>query len=187
MKLQGESIHVHYGVPASFEIRRVRQLRRGLVGKALWHWWMRRAVRRHEPALVYGRDIRGLLAVARSGVPLVCEAHFLPDRIHLYEELFAMSNFERLVVISQALRDDFTASYPDLDPRRMKVEHDVAPRALRVHVPRQGDPGVRPPRPARDPGPRAQRTASSPRRARARSVLEGLALGIDSAAGPASR
>ena len=125
-RLDGESIHAHYGVPESFDIRPIRQLRRNRSGKALWRWKIRSAVLRHRPDLVYGRDIRGLLAMAGTGVPLVCEAHFLPERVDLYEKLFALTNFRRLVVISRALGNDFTAHYPGLDPSQIQVESDAA-------------------------------------------------------------
>jgi glycosyltransferase involved in cell wall biosynthesis len=81
------------------------------------------------PDLFYGRDIYSLLAVASTSVPLIYEAHTPPQnglRKYLENKLIQYSNFKRIVVISNALRQEYLNLFLTLNPQKVLVAHDGA-------------------------------------------------------------
>ena len=86
-----------------------------------------------EPDLVYGRHLLSLSVASRWGVPVILEAHQAPTRLERLVErrLFRRRNFARLVVISEALRDEYCRCHPGLPAGRILVAPDAAdPPAL---------------------------------------------------------
>ena len=81
-----------------------------------------------EPDLVYGRHLLSLCVAARWGVPVFFETHQAPSRIERLVErrLFRCPNFARLVVISEALRDEYRRCHPDLPAQQILVAPDAA-------------------------------------------------------------
>jgi len=125
------NVFEYYGCAAAFDICLPTRVKDGIVGKLLHPLKVASHVK-HEsshPDLLYGRHLYSLVALARSGFPMVYEAHTLPrssvDR-HLQAWMFRLKNFRRLVVISEALRRDYRTSYPWLDDVDVIVAHDGA-------------------------------------------------------------
>ncbi len=81
-----------------------------------------------EPDLVYGRHLLSLSVAARWGVPVLFEAHQAPSRLERLVErrLFRRPNFARLVVISEALADEYRRCHPGLAAQRILVAPDAA-------------------------------------------------------------
>lgn len=119
-----------YGVDTDMDIRKIpRRLSRWL------RWWdysttAASAMARPSPCtLLYSRYAAGLVRPALAGIPFVIEAHApargTSGRI-LLAWLLGRRNFQRLVVISAALKEMFCADFPGLAPERIVVAHDGA-------------------------------------------------------------
>jgi glycosyltransferase involved in cell wall biosynthesis len=108
-------------------------------------WRVRRAVwRQASPDLYYARNPLALAAVCQSGVPFIYEAHAIPsraDRRCLERWLLRQPNCRGLVVITQALRDDLRALYPEVGRMPCIVAPDGADVPLRSQVWRKAWPG----------------------------------------------
>jgi glycosyltransferase involved in cell wall biosynthesis len=118
----------YYGVPGSFEIIRLPRPRRRGGGLALALNTLREVRRRGLPDLFYGRHLASLLGAKAFRRPLIYEAHSTPGSSPLaFAEgvLFRSRRFERLVVISEALRQEYLRRYPMLEGR-VVVAHDAA-------------------------------------------------------------
>ncbi len=84
------------------------------------------------PDVIYGRYIYGLTALALRDpkTPIYFEAHCLPSNIAQYScerFIFSRPNFKGLIVISQALKDDYLKRYSkQLTADQIHVAHDGA-------------------------------------------------------------
>lgn len=122
--------HAHYGVAPEFEIIRIP----APPGRRLRDVWLPMASlwalkRRPLPHVLYSRDSTFLAAAAHTGLPMVYEAHEPPHsgiNRAIKRWLFGRRNFERLVVISRALGEEYLARFPSLPPDRLLVAHDGA-------------------------------------------------------------
>ncbi|HRQ37755.1 MAG TPA: glycosyltransferase family 4 protein [Chloroflexota bacterium] len=102
-----------YGVEPNFEIIKLpRPEHRG--GGVLYTYgqWqlLRQWVQKRDALLVYSRDLWGGWLAVRQGFSVVFEAHGMPDgdlSQRLMRQMINSATFRRLVVISQALADDF--------------------------------------------------------------------------------
>jgi len=119
-----------YGTKAPFDIVYTERPAGRVVGALSYAYRQRRAaVERPLPELFYGRFIYGLAAVAGCGVPMIFEAHTLPSNAvqqRVERWLFRQPNFRRLVVISEALKEDYRRAVPGLDADHIVVAHDGA-------------------------------------------------------------
>lgn len=125
-----EDPYAYYGVTRAFELVRCRRPAR-TIGNLLYGWWVARAVSaRPLPDLFYARDLFSLAAVARLGRLLIFEAHMLPagpvSRV-LQARIFRRRNFNRLVVVSHALADDYRRLFPWLPKDALVVAPNGAP------------------------------------------------------------
>ena len=121
--------YAFYGVPRTFEIVKLSRPRRRGGGVLMARRAAAAARAGGLPDLFYGRHLASLLAVSRTGVPLVYEAHTPPaGRLQALGEgaLFRSPAFARLVVITDALRAEYLRRFPGLDPARVLVAHDGA-------------------------------------------------------------
>lgn len=131
---EGDSqIYRYYGVAESFELIRldippVRVIRRLLYAFAV----IRRLRRDPNSFLLFGRDyyVLGLISIFRLvNRPMGLEIHQPPtDRLQhfLQRRIFSNPNFKRLVVISQALADEYLRLYGKLLEGKITVAHDGA-------------------------------------------------------------
>lgn len=122
--------HAFYGVPTSFELRKLpRPPRRG--GGLLFSAAMaaQLVLERRRVDLVYSRDLLGAWMASRARMPVLFEAHSIPQaplQRRLWRALMASPRLRRLVVISEALRRDLEAE--GMLPRHgsVVVAHDAA-------------------------------------------------------------
>lgn len=122
-------LFAYYGVRACFEVQTVA----GDWSQLDRLRFARRAARQAKAFgadVVFGRCLKSVCAAAWAGIPAAFEAH-VPARHSgratpwLFEWLSRHRQFRRLVVISQALRREFEASYPAARGKVM-VAHDGA-------------------------------------------------------------
>lgn len=81
------------------------------------------------PDLFYGRNILCLIFATSFNKPIIYEAHSIPityGRQVLESYLFKNKNFKRLVVISQALMEEYLRIFPFLRTDMIIVAHDGA-------------------------------------------------------------
>lgn len=127
-----DNVYAHYGVQSDFEIEYVNVPAVPGVGGVLYSAGVRRKLKRlneQKPDLLYSRHIYALASVASTGVPMVYEAHALPEsklRWHVEEWVFRRRNFARLIVISEALKRDYADRHGPLLNGRISVAHDAA-------------------------------------------------------------
>jgi glycosyltransferase involved in cell wall biosynthesis len=118
-----------YGVQPRFRIVKHPMSSTGFVSRLRFARAAPKLVRQVvEPDLVYGRHLLSLSVAARWGVPVFFEAHQAPSPLERLVErlLFRRPNFARLVVISEALRDEYRRCHPDLPSQRILVAPDAA-------------------------------------------------------------
>jgi glycosyltransferase involved in cell wall biosynthesis len=113
-----------YGVEPIFRIRRVAWSAEGR-GLLLCAGATALAARRVRPNLVYGRFTEAVALSADLGLPVVLEAH-LPLRTTgplggLRRRLLRHRNLRRIVVVSQALRQEYRARYQAVETKLVVV------------------------------------------------------------------
>ncbi|MEZ4363562.1 MAG: glycosyltransferase family 4 protein [Kofleriaceae bacterium] len=126
----GVDEHAFYGVAPTFAVRRLpRPPRRG--GGVLFSAAMAAQIVRYRKTvdLVFSRDLLGAFVASQAGLPVLFEAHSVPQAPlsrRLWSALVASSALRRLVVISEALRRDL--AHEGLLPRAgsVVVAHDAA-------------------------------------------------------------
>jgi glycosyltransferase involved in cell wall biosynthesis len=118
-----------YGVAPRFQIVKHAMTSGGILARLGYARAAATLVRRAiDPDLVYGRHLLSLSIASRWGVPVIYEAHQAPTRLERLVErrLFRRPNFARLVVISEALRDEYRRCHPGLPATRIVVAPDAA-------------------------------------------------------------
>ena len=118
-----------YGVAPRFRIVKHAMLSQGLVSRLRYARAAPTLVRQViKPDLVYGRHLLSLSVASRWGVPMIFETHQAPSRLERLVErrLFRRPNFARLVVISEALANEYRRCHPDLPEQRILVAPDAA-------------------------------------------------------------
>ncbi len=118
-----------YGVAPRFRIVKHAMSSRGVLARLGYARAAPTLLRRViEPNLVYGRHLLSLSVASRWGVPVVFETHQAPSRLERLVErrLFRRRNFARLVVISEALADEYRRCHPGLAAQRILVAPDAA-------------------------------------------------------------
>ncbi|MEU6114451.1 glycosyltransferase family 4 protein [Streptomyces sp. NPDC047117] len=127
-----EDVHGYYGTRNRFGVRTAAQSH--LPGLGVWSRALRVRTdlrRQGPPDLLYGRDLRALLACSDLA-PLVYETHLLwssPVVRGLERLLLRSSNLRRVVFVSQALADDYRAAFSGIDSLRgadLVTAHDGA-------------------------------------------------------------
>jgi len=118
-----------YGVAPRFRIVKHAMFSQGLVSRLRYARAAPTLVRQViKPDLVYGRHLLSLSVASRWGVPMIFETHQAPSRLERLVErrLFRRPNFARLVVISEALANEYRRCHPDLPEQRILVAPDAA-------------------------------------------------------------
>lgn len=125
-----DAIFHEYGITDVFDLERVRTGRIPLVSSLRYAWRCRQRSKDFGiPDVYWARQVQSLLAVRDLGAPLVYEVHGLfPSRYHraLERLLIRSPNLSHVVVISDALRNDFLEVHPELAASRVLVAHDGA-------------------------------------------------------------
>jgi len=123
-----EDHYEYYGVDPCFKIIKcVWPPLRG-IGGFLYAQQVKKKVHGLTPDICYGRDLYSLLAVSSLGCPIIYEAHTPPAnkvRLYLEGQLLSSNSFKRLVVISNALREEYLNLFPWVNDY-ITVSHDGA-------------------------------------------------------------
>jgi len=120
----------YYGVNKRFEVKYYQSSRRRIryVSSIMQTWALRKSVKLTKADLVYGRSHLGLLGCIGLGIPIIYEAHILPQTrkdIAIEKVLLRRRELERLVVISDSLRRDYIKMFPFVESI-ITVAHDGA-------------------------------------------------------------
>lgn len=120
-----DDIYAHYGVAQRFDIVYRKRHGPGRAGKTTYGLSVARALRHTRPVdLLFARDPFSLAAASSMGLPMVFEAHVMPSgRImrKIQHWLFTRRHFLRLVVITQALADEYQSRFPSLSREKILV------------------------------------------------------------------
>ena len=123
-------VHNYYGVLQRFRIITYRGIKNGKLNRLVGGLMMSKALNAQcEANLIYARETVALAASARLNIPMVFEAHELPQgRImqELQQWLFQRPHFRRLVVITNTLGDSYRKLFPWLRKRKILVAFNGA-------------------------------------------------------------
>lgn len=128
-----QDIYSFYGVANSFEIKKLPWLnwrKKGIYLYGLHSAWEAKKI---KPDLTYGRCLQACFFASLLGLPVIYEAHTLPINVSkvtalMFERLKNSYNLKKIVVISQALANDFQKYY-QIPSELITVAHDGADEA----------------------------------------------------------
>lgn len=124
-----EDVYLHYGVKNIFNVERVRMKKIPKFGALYFAWKVRKMVKNDVPDIIYGRNILALAFTANIANTIIYEAHGIHYKFirKLFEKIvFNLPNFKKLIVISDALKQDYLKEFPDLTKKEIVVAHDAA-------------------------------------------------------------
>ncbi|WP_294173308.1 glycosyltransferase family 4 protein, partial [uncultured Sphingomonas sp.] len=125
-----DTLFERYGIQRSFSVRTLPDSGGGTLPKWRYLAELRQLIRSEPADLYFGRDIWSLRLVARSGKPLVYEAHVSPPgptlRGRLLDQLLARPNFSHLVCVTTTLADVYRKQYPQLAGKPVIVAPNAA-------------------------------------------------------------
>lgn len=134
-KKLGGNIFDYYGVANSFKVVRSVFPRIPIIGDMIYGIeTLRKLLFFSTPDLYYGRHPYLMFFVAFTNTPLIYEAHDVPEsRVHKLVEnrILNAGKFKRLVLISEALKKEYTRIFPKLDENKILVAHDGAQLATK--------------------------------------------------------
>lgn len=131
-QLQVDDLYAYYSVTTNFALVRlpVHQHRLAWVRN---RFVLKRCLSDFDPDIVYSRDLVGAYVAARMGIPVVYEAHKpiseSPRRLRLFRHLVKSKHLHRVVVITEALKQWFVESYPEVSNRLFVYPDCAAPSA----------------------------------------------------------
>lgn len=135
-----EDIYEYYGVGRCFDVQKLPRPSLSSFGTFLVNYRIGRAAARLDPDLVYGRNEIACYVASLAGAPIAFESHvpvaesrFGRVRAEIFRRLSHHATFDRLVVISEALREYYETTYPHLEGRVV-----VAPNG--AELPTDADP-----------------------------------------------
>lgn len=121
-------IYKTYSVERNFSIRKFKK-GRSRSAALMYIFNVFSAIKREPDTLIYGRHLLSLLLLSLKGMPFVYEAHSLPSssvRKAMERVLFSLPNFKKLVVISEALKEDYLSEVSALGKQDILIAHDGA-------------------------------------------------------------
>lgn len=125
-----ENDYDFYGVAPVFSILKLpRPEFRGAGALFSFKMWRLLRQKRKEDVLVYSRDLLGAVAAHRQRMPFILEQHGVlagKSRHLIYRRLFQSPFLKRLVLISEALREDFSRMNLLPPVEKIIVAHDGA-------------------------------------------------------------
>lgn len=143
-------IFSHYGVEGKFQVLKVDWLPKFILlslkpllkiklllyfllilKRILYPLAATKKIRSINPDIIYSRYLPPLFWLCGTNPEIYFENHNPPDEFrwlssYFFKKLISASNFKRLIVISQPLRDDYKMRNPSLDESRLLVAHDGA-------------------------------------------------------------
>ena len=137
-KFPVDDVFNYYGVSSRFEIMKNYYPRiRGLGGTVYGLQTRHSLLQIEPPHVLYGRDMYSLFFLRNSGLPLIYESHKPPSnfiRRWMELKLIQCSNFKRLVVISNVLRNMYLEIFDSLSQERVMVARDAANDEMQTNV-----------------------------------------------------
>ena len=121
-------IYNAYSVERNFATRKFKK-GTGRISTLIYILKVFSSVKRENDTLIYGRHLLSLLLLSLKGMPFVYEAHSLPRSFYrkaIERLVFSLPNFKKLVVISEALKEDYLLEVSNLGPQDIFVAHDGA-------------------------------------------------------------
>lgn len=119
-----------YEIHKDLDIITTRFYKVKLVGSLIFSYILSKKVKKSdEYDILYGRHSYSLYFLRKFGRPIIYEAHAMPKRkLHKYLEgkIFSSNNFKKLVVISNALKEDYIKEFPQIEEKDIIVAHDGA-------------------------------------------------------------
>ena len=82
-----------------------------------------------KPDLVYGHDLIAMALLASRDIPIIYEAHNLPNlpsHQWAFLKLLKQENLDSIVVVSDTLKQAFLRKYPEIESESIFVAHDGA-------------------------------------------------------------
>jgi len=106
-----EALWSHYGIQNPFRINWIGIIPYLREHDYAWRaaWW----AKKESCDLVYTRNIPSALAAGFMHLPCICEIHSLPLRKRTFCRMVRRQRYQKLVVISQALKSDLLEQYGD--------------------------------------------------------------------------
>ncbi|MBL4606724.1 MAG: glycosyltransferase family 4 protein [Pseudomonadales bacterium] len=133
-----DDVYSQYGVSKNFTIRFCVRPTAPVVGSLIYGFFSALTCFRLGPKLLFARCPHSLFFSAIFNKPFIYEAHDLPKgRLRKFVEtkLFRKTNFQRLVVISDALKRDYIREFSMLRDEDILVAHDGAKTSKDCFVP----------------------------------------------------
>lgn len=130
---QPENIFRYYGIEKPFRIESIHLPRVPFISRILFSILVLIRLRKEQSeGTIYGRDRYLLGAISMLGLlrrPFAFEAHTPPSdgfQTYLQKKIFSHRKFVRLVVISEALKNEYLRLFGDLLAGKIIVAHDGA-------------------------------------------------------------
>ncbi len=125
-----DNVFAYYGVQDTFRLKLISCLPVSYISNALYAFQVRWNffLNSNGSQFVFGRDLLSLFLI-RNKSSFAYESHALPcSRIHraVEKNLLKSRNFRFMVVISEALKNDYIKVFPWLDKNLIVVLHDAA-------------------------------------------------------------
>ncbi len=118
-----------YGVENCFNVEIISRPKWGRLGSVIYGKKAAKKAKHSLPDLFYGRCPHSLAWASKLGIPIIYEAHNLPQgfmRKRIESFLFSRENFTRLVVITGSLKKAYLDKFPELNAEQIVVAHDGA-------------------------------------------------------------
>jgi len=126
-----------YNIGSNIDIKSVSRPLEHRIGNLLYAAKVGMELRKDDlPDVYYARDPYSLITVTQRSVPICLESHQPPShrlRELVEKTIFSSGNFRKLIVISQALKEEYVERFEMLSPPDVLVAHDGA-RPIRDRV-----------------------------------------------------
>ena len=128
--LDHEDDYAYYGIEPNFEIDKSTWYTIPTLGGIWYGIQLRRKVLAHaRPDVLYGRDLYSLSWLVSAQYPFYYESHVPPPnrlRKYLEQRILQSPYLQKLIVITDALKQEYLRIFPQLSPDRIQVAHDGA-------------------------------------------------------------
>lgn len=133
-----KDIYNYYGVQKRFKLKRLgNRLSIRYFGELFYSYRVIRDLKKEKlPDLFYGRNLWSLLLATQFNIPIIYESHALPlsnIRKYFEKKLLKNVNLKKLVVISNALKEEYLTLFTFLRDDAIEVAHDGADIPLVIY------------------------------------------------------
>ncbi len=126
----GQDDFKYYGVAPSFRIQKIKLINHKIIGAIKYILDVVHYIK-HSPSpdIFYTRYIYCASLVTNFKIPIYMEVHQPPQNLLellLFKRLIKAPSFERLITISQKLKEKYRKVFPELEEKKILVAHDGA-------------------------------------------------------------